>query len=179
MKERTLVLVKHDGVERHLIGEIIKRLERTGLKIIAMKMLHTNDELAKNHYEVSKEWATNLFNKTKETYEKQGKKFKFKDAMDYGKMIQDWNIKFLKEGRIVAVVLEGPHAIEIARKIVGHTEPRQANPGTIRGDFIYESYNLADSEKRNVRNLVHASGDVKEAEREINLWFNESELCRV
>lgn len=178
MIEKTLVLIKHDGVERGLVGEIIRRLERTGLMLIAMKMLHANEELSKNHYHVTKEWASNLFNKTKEAYEKQGKKFGFKDPIEYGKLIQSWNVKFLREGRVVALVLEGPHAVEIVRKIVGHTEPRQANPGTIRGDFVYESYNLADSEKRNVRNLVHASGDVDEAKREISLWFSDEEICK-
>ncbi len=176
MIERTLILVKHDGVLRNLVGNIIERFERVGLKIIGLKMIYANQGLAENHYQVTKEWATSVFEKTKKTYEKDGKKFAFKNPMEYGKMIQEWNVNYLREGPVVAIVFEGPHAVEISRKIVGNTEPRQALPGTIRGDYIYESYAIADNKKRPVRNLIHASGDVSEAEREIELWFKSDEL---
>lgn len=177
MIEKSLILIKHDAVSRGLIGEIITRFEKTGLKIIGMKMLHADEKLASNHYVVNEEWAKAVFEKTKNAYEKNNKDFPFKNPMEYGKMIQEWNVGFLREGPIIAIVLEGPHAIEIARKIVGNTEPRQALPGTIRGDYTFESYAVADLRKRPVRNLVHASGSVKEAEREISLWFKDNELC--
>ncbi|MEK6826670.1 MAG: nucleoside-diphosphate kinase [Nanoarchaeota archaeon] len=176
MKERTFVLIKHDGVAKGLIGEIISRFERIGLKIVGLKMLLVDEELAKNHYKVTKEWATNLFDKSKKAAEKNGKKFPFKDPIEYGKMIQAWNQEYLREGPIVAIVFEGPHAVEIIRKMVGHTEPRQALPGTIRGDYIIDSYDFADRHKRSIRNLIHASENLQEADREIGLWFKKEEL---
>lgn len=177
MEEKTLILIKHDGVVRSLIGKIISRLEDIGLKIIGMKMVWADEELAKNHYILEEEWAKNVFEKTKKTHEKEGKPFHYKDHMEFGEMIQKWNSDFLKEGPIVSMAIEGPHAIEIVRKIVGSTEPRQASPGTIRGDFaMTESYQLADSKKRVLRNLVHASDSSSNGKREIALWFKNNEL---
>lgn len=177
MEEKTLVLIKHDGVLRNLVGKIINRLENIGLKIIGMKMIWADKELAKNHYILEEEWAKNVYDKTKTTHEKEGKPFPHKNYMEFGKMIQDWNVNFLREGPIVAIAIKGPHAIEIIRKIVGATEPRQATPGTIRGDFaMTESYVLADKNKRVLRNLVHASDSVKNGKREIDLWFKKQEL---
>ncbi|NCN98580.1 nucleoside-diphosphate kinase [Candidatus Pacearchaeota archaeon CG10_big_fil_rev_8_21_14_0_10_35_219] len=177
VKEKSLILIKHDGVARGLIGKIISRIEDIGLKIIAMKMVWANEELAKNHYKLDEEWAKNVFEKTKKARLEQGDEFQFEDYMEYGKMIQSWNINFLREGPVVAMVIEGPHAIEIIRKIVGTTEPRQSPPGTIRGDFaMTESYALANDKQRVARNLIHASDSVKNAEHEIALWFSEDEL---
>ncbi len=176
MIERTFVAVKHDGVQRGLVGEIIKRFEQRGIKIAALKLLYADDHKAKNHYFVTEEYAKGQFARTKEGYDKQGKKFEFNNPMEFAAMIQKRNMEFLKEGPVVAMVLEGPHVVEIVRKIIGHTEPRQAVPGTIRGDFATDSYELSDKNKRSVRNLMHASGDVKEAEREIALWFSEDEI---
>lgn len=175
--ERSLILIKHDGVLRGLIGRIIQRIEDIGLKITAMKMLWADEKLAENHYFLDKTWATNVYEKTKKTREAAGEPFPFKDAMEYGKLIQSWNKNFLKEGPVIAMVVEGPHAIEIIRKIVGSTEPRQANPGTIRGDFaMIESYALANDKERVLRNLIHASDSKENAEREISLWFSKSEI---
>ena len=177
MIERSLVLIKHDGVYRELIGTIINRFERVGLKITAMKIAMANEKLAKEHYKVDEEWARNVFEKTKKTYETERRKFEHRNHVEFGKMIQKWNVSFLKEGPVVAMILEGPSAIEIVRKIVGNTEPKQAMPGTIRGDYaVLESYKLADTKSRVLRNLVHASDSVKNAEKEIKLWFNENEI---
>ena len=177
MLEKSLVLVKHDGVVRGLIGKIIGRLEETGLKIIGLKMIWADEKLAKNHYVVEEEWARNVFEKSKKTHEMEGKKFEYNDSMKFAAMIQKYNVDFLMEGPVIAMVVEGPNAIEIIRKIIGNTEPRQAAPGTIRGDYIMiESYAVADKKKRVVRNLVHASDSVKNAEREIDLWFEDNEL---
>lgn len=177
MLERSLVLIKHDGVARGLIGKIINKFEETGLKIIGMKMIWADEKLAKNHYKLDKEWAENVFEKTKKAHEENEKEFEYEDAMEFGSLIQQWNINFLKEGPVVSIVVEGPHAVEITRKIVGSTEPRQAAPGTIRGDFaMIESYAVANDKKRVLRNLVHASDSVKNAEREIDLWFDKKEL---
>ncbi|MFH1591995.1 MAG: nucleoside-diphosphate kinase [Candidatus Woesearchaeota archaeon] len=176
MIERSLVIIKPDGVKRGIIGEVISRFEKVGLKPIGFKMVRVDEETAKNHYQVTEEWANDVFEKTKKGYAAAGKEFSFDNAMDYGNMVQEWNRNFLKEGPVVAVVFEGEHAVEIIRKLAGHTEPRQALPGTIRGDLYYESYAMANNNDRAVRNLIHASGDVKEAEREIELWFKMGEL---
>lgn len=177
MTERTLVLVKPDGVKRGLIGKIISRFEDIGLKITGMKLIRVDEKFAEKHYELDEEWAKNVFNKTKSTAEKDGKKFEHKNHLEFGRLIQKWNMNFLCEGPVVAMVLEGPHSVEIVRKIVGHTEPRQAIPGTIRSDFAsIESYNVANNKERVVRNLIHASDSVENAEREISLWFNKNEL---
>ena len=171
MSERTLVLVKPDGVKRGLIGEIIMRIERTGLKVAALKMTAANQKILDEHYQTSEEWARGVFEKAKTSFESQGKNFAHSDHMKYGNLIQKWNKDFLKEGPIVAIVFEGPHSVDIVRKIVGATDPHKAQPGTIRGDFLFESVSMANEQNRSVRNLVHASGTMDEAEREIKLWF--------
>jgi nucleoside-diphosphate kinase len=175
--ERTLVLIKHDGIARGLIGKIITRFEETGLKIIALKMVWADENLASKHYPLEESWALNVFQKTKTTHEKNGKKFPYQDHIEFGSLIQKWNAIFLREGPVLAMVIEGPHAIEIVRKMIGATEPRQATPGTIRGDFaMIESYETANAKARVLRNLVHASDCLEAAKREISLWFNEKEL---
>lgn len=175
--ERTLVLIKPDGVKRSIVGKIISRFEDTGLKIIAMKMIWINEEHAKKHYILNEEWARGVFEKAKAAYEKEKKQMKHKTHMEMGKDIQKKNVAFLTEGPVIAIILQGNHAIEIVRKMIGSTEPRQAVPGTIRADFIsVESYNIADSEGRVVRNLVHASDSQASAEREIALWFKKEEI---
>ncbi len=175
--EKTLVLIKPDGVKRGLIGRILSRFEETGLKIIAMKMILPDVDLAKNHYQLDEQWALAVYKKTKDSYEKEDKKLHYKDHMDLGKTIQKWNMEFLREGPVIAIVLEGYHAIEVVRKMVGSTEPRQATPGTIRGDFAtLESYAVADSGKRVLRNLIHASDSTTNGKREIELWFTAQEI---
>jgi nucleoside-diphosphate kinase len=175
--EQTLVLIKPDGVQRNIIGKIISRFEDTGLKIAGIKMVQPTADLAGKHYILDEEWAKKLFNRTKETYEKEGKKVEYNNHIDMGKAIQERNISYLQEGPVVALVIEGPHAIELIRKMVGHTEPRQALPGTIRGDFSsVESYAVSDGKKRSIRNLIHASDTVDNAKREIALWFNKNEV---
>jgi len=155
------------------MGEIILRIERTGLEITNMKLTLPNESVIDQHYLLTEEWAKGVFDKAKVSFESQGKEFSHTDHMQYGKQIQDWNKKFLKEGKILSMVIEGHHAIEIIRKIVGPTNPKTAPPGTIRGDYLFESTALANEQNRTLRNLIHASGSVEEAEREINLWFND------
>lgn len=177
MIEKTLILLKHDAVYRGLVGKIITRFEDIGLKIIAAKMLLPDEKLAQNHYFLDEEWAKNVFDKTKAGYEKDNKPFPYKSHMELGKQIQSWNMNFLREGPVVALVLEGPHAIEIVRKIVGSTEPKSSPPGTIRGDYaMTESYAIADAKARVMRNLIHASDSIKSADREIALWFTNKEV---
>jgi len=176
-KEQTLVLLKHDAVQRGLVGKIITRFEDAGLKIMAMKMAWADESKAKEHYPFEEEWAKQVYEKTKKSYEKDGKKLEYKDHKEHGLTIQKWLVDFLREGPVIALVLEGPHAVEIVRKMVGSTEPRQAAPGTIRGDFaVVESYALADAKKRVLRNLIHASDTPANAKREIAVWFDNKEL---
>jgi len=176
-KEKTLVLIKPDGVQRSLIGKITSRFEDAGLKIVAMKMLHADKELAQKHYPLNEEWAKNVFEKTLKSYQKDNKKMKYKDHIELGTTVQSWLIEFITESPIIAMVLEGPHAIELVRKMTGSTEPRQAAPGTIRGDFIsIESYALADKNDRTIRNLIHASDSSENADKEISLWFSQNEI---
>lgn len=177
MLERTLVVLKPDTVARNLVGEIITRFERTGLKITGMKMVWVDEAFAKKHYFLDEQWAKNVYDKTKKTKEANNEPFPYKDHMEYGGMIQGWNATFLREGPVVALVFQGPHAVEIVRKMIGSTEPRQATPGTIRGDYaMIESYTLANTKERVLRNLVHASDSPETAEREIALWFTKQEL---
>lgn len=176
MIQRTLVLIKPDGVQRALIGKIIQRFEDTGLKFVGMKMIWIDGKFAEKHYPLDEEWAKEAYEKTKLSYEKSGKELKYKNYMDLGKDVQSKNISFLCEGPVLAIVLEGIHAIELVRKIIGNTEPKQAIPGTIRGDFAHTSYLHSDEKGTAVRNLLHASSDPKVAEHEIKLWFKPEEL---
>jgi nucleoside-diphosphate kinase len=175
--EKTLVLIKPDGIARSLIGRIISRFEDIGLKIVGMKMVWVDKNFAGKHYPLDEIWAKNVFEKTKTTHEKEGKPFPHKDYLEFGRMIQGWNIDFLVEGPVIAMVIEGPHAIEIVRKIVGNTEPKQSSPGTIRGDFaMIESYAVANNQGRVFRNLIHASDSVETANKEMALWFRKEEV---
>lgn len=175
-KERALVLIKPDGVQRTLIGEIIKRYERSGLKLIGLKFLVPTEEMAEKHYLIDSGWLEAVGSKTKRAYEKKGEKYPFDDVVEGGKWVLGKLKKFLSSGPVVAMVWEGNESVEIARKITGGTEPRTSDVGTIRGDFTIDSYSLADTDRRAVRNLVHASGSPGEAEKEIKVWFDEKEL---
>jgi len=143
------------------------------LKIVGMKMKRADERLAGEHYQVTEEWARGVFDKARESFREHGKEFTHDDPIKYGGLIQKWNQEFLQEGNVLAMIVEGPHAIQIIRKIVGSTDPSKAAPGTIRGDFLFESASLANERGRSLRNLVHASGSVDEADREIKLWFGE------
>ncbi len=177
MIEKTLVLLKHDTISRGLIGKIITRFEDIGLKIIAMKMILPDENLAQNHYFLDEEWAKAVFDKTKASYEKDSKTFPYKSHMDFGKQIQSWNMNFLREGPVISMIIEGPHSIEIVRKIVCSTETKSSAPVKIIGDFaMTESYAVADKKSRVLRNLIHASDSIKSSEREIALWFKPAEI---
>jgi len=175
--ERTLILLKHDAIQRSIVGKIIARFEDAGLKLIGMKMIWADEKLTDSHYPYNDEWAQAVYEKTKKGYEKDGKKLPYKNHEEHGKTILSWLADLLKEGPVIAMVLEGPHAVELVRKMVGATEPRQAAPGTIRSDFAsIESYALADQKKRAIRNLIHASDTVANAKREVAVWFTDKEL---
>jgi len=173
--EQTLVLVKPDGVVRGLIGEIIKRFEQRGLKIIGLKMIKPNPELVGKHYLPDPEWLKSVGTKAKKAYEKKGVKVK-ESEIEIGKKIRRLLIDYLTQGPVVAMAIQGFHAVDVVRKIVGGTEPRTAPPGTIRGDFTVDSYYLSDDMGRPIKNVVHASGSVEEAKKELDVWFSPNEL---
>ncbi len=173
--ETTFVAVKHDGVQRGLIGEIIKRFEQRGLRLCAIKMVQADENMAKKHYPMTKDWITNLAKNTRESWKQKGIVLKEKDEEIAGR-INTWLRNYLTEGPIVAMVWEGVHAVEIGRKIVGTASAKNAPPGTIRGDYSIDSYELADKLQRPVRNIVHASGSNAEADNEIKLWFSAKEI---
>ncbi len=181
--EKTVVLIKPDGVKRGIVGEIISRFEKAGFKIVAMKMVWVSKSLARKHYPVSrKEWVRGLGKKTLETYKQYGfdpkEEIGTMDVSQIGKMVAEWNVEFLSSGPVVAILLEGVHAVDNARMIVGKTLPVFAEPGTVRGDYSVDSPDLANKQKRAIHNLVHASGDSKEAKYEEQLWFRKNEIYK-
>lgn len=175
-KERTLLIIKPDGVQRSLIGEIIHRIERAGFKMVGIKIITPSEELVKKHYLVDPEWPKKTGQKSMEGYEKRGTKPPFDDPEEYGQFILNKLIKYMSLGPVVVTAWQGHQAVGIVRKIVGGTEPLSSDIGTIRGDLTTDSYALSDGDGRAVRNLVHASGHPDEAEKEIKVWFKDEEL---
>lgn len=171
--ERTLVILKPDTVQRAIVGEIITRFERSGLKIVGMKMMIPDMELLKKHYPDS--LVPIVGNKTKEDWDASGVEYS-ETIEEIGEMIVEATRKFMQEAPVVALVLEGGHAVEIVRKMVGKTGPKDSAPGTIRGDYAHLSLGHASLAKKGAANIVHASGSVEEATQEINMWFDEQEL---
>lgn len=176
--ERSLVLLKPDAVQRGLIGEIIAKFEKKGLKISAMKMVWPTEDLAQKHYDQPESAMIALGEKTMSAYAERGEKHKYDDPIKIAKEIQQKLVKFLTTGPVVALIIEGAHAIANVRKIRGGTNPLSADIGSITGDYTIDSYFLADGDDRAIRNLAHASGTVEEAENEIKIWFTEDEICR-
>lgn len=174
--ERSLVVVKPDGIQRTLVGEIIKRYEQSGLKLVGLKMLVPTQEFIEAHYTLDPEWRVKTGLKTIESYKKKGKQPPSDDPLKITEVILNNLKKYLSGGPVIAMVWQGMHAVGIVRKITGGTEPLTSDMGTIRGDYTIDSYEVSDVDKRAVRNLVHASGSVDEAEKEIMHWFHEKEL---
>ena len=173
--ERTFIAVKHDGVQRGLVGEIISRFEKRGLKLIGIKMIKPSKELADKHYVLTSASIEKTGTNTRKAAAEKGIEVTETNE-EIASRVKGWNMDYLTEGPVVAMIWEGFHAIEIGRKIVGPAESRGAPIGTIRGDFSVESYAMADKLGRPLRNLVHASGDREEAENEVSLWFKDEEL---
>lgn len=174
-KQRTLVLIKPDALKRGLAGMIISRLERMGLKIVGAKMVLPSKELAKKHYPVTEEWYKKVGNNTLTDCRACGVNTKelmeTEDPLEIGKKIHQWNVDFLTSGPVIAMVWEGYHAIEVARKLAGETVPILAQPGTIRGDYSSTSALSSNIKGKTIVNLIHTSKNKEEAEFEINLWF--------
>ena len=174
-EEKTFLMIKTDGVRKGLIGEVIKRLEQRDLKIVALEMFQATQEQVDGHYPKDQKWIQRLGEKTLATYQKYGydakKEVGTTDAMKIGKQVRNWLIDYLTSAPMVRMVVQGIHAVDMVRKIVGATMPYQAEMGTIRGDFSADSPALANKEKRAVMNLVHASETTQEAAHEIEFWF--------
>jgi len=175
--ERTLVMVKPDGVQRNLIGEIIKRHEQVGLKLIAIKMMVAGADHVEAHYTLDPEWRRVTGEKTIAGYKEKGMTPPSEDPFEITAKILEGLKKYMVAGPVVVMVWQGAHAVKIVRKLVGSTEPLSSAPGTIRGDYVLDSYQMADTDGRAVRNLIHASGSPAEAEAEIKHWFKPEELA--
>ena len=175
-QERTLVVIKPDGIQRSFIGEIIKRYEQSGLKLVGLKMLVPSPEFIEAHYTLDQEWRVKTGLKTIESYQKKGMRPPSDDPLKITEVILGNLKKYLSRGPVVAMVWQGMHSVGIVRKITGGTEPLTSNMGTIRGDYTTDSYEVSDVDGRAVRNLVHASGSIDEANKEIAHWFHAHEL---
>lgn len=171
--ERTLIVFKPDALQRGLVGEILARFEKVGLKVVGMKMLIPDDSLLTEHYPDS--LVPVVGQKTKRDWDAYGVEYS-ETAEEIGRMIVDQTRAFMRSGPVVAVVLEGGHVVEVVRKLVGSTGPKDSAPGTIRGDYAHLSLGRASMAKKGAANLIHASGDVAEAKREIALWFKPQEI---
>lgn len=174
-EEKTVVIIKPDGVKRGLVGEIISRMERRGLKIISLEMIHASKEQIDEHYPKEEEWIRGLGEKTLRNYKVYGfdakKELGTDDALEIGKLVRDWLVDFMTSGPTVKMVVKGIHAIDMVRKLAGTTLPAEAEMGTIRGDFSIDSATAANRDKRAIHNILHASGSSEEAEHELAFWF--------
>jgi len=179
-EEKTFLMIKPDGVRKGLIGEVIKRVEQRDLKVVALEMFQPTHEDMDNHYPKDESWVKRLGDKTLGTYEKYSvdpvEALGTDKPEEIGKMVQSWLIEYMASAPLVRMVVQGVHAVDMVRKIAGPTFPYQADMGTIRGDFSADSPALANTEKRAVMNLVHASETPEEAEHEIKHWFGKSPI---
>lgn len=178
--EMTYVMIKPDGVIRSLTGEIIRRIERRGLKIVAMEMVHATFAEMDEHYPKDEAWVRRVGQKTLSTYEKYGydavTELGTADDLEIGTMVRGWLITFMISAPVVKMAVQGVHAVDMVRKLIGHTIPALAEPGTIRADFSVESAVSANKAKRAIMNLIHASETPEEATHEIAHWFKPEQL---
>ena len=181
--EQTVVLIKPDGVKRGIVGEIVHRFERMGLKIVAMKMVSASTNMLLKHYQSDKEATLKRWGeKTISTYKKYGRdpirEFGTEDPLELGKLVNKWLFDYVQSGPMMAILLEGRHAVENVVNLAGPTMPVAAAAGTIRGDFSTDSAAYANDERRGVMNLVHISASVEEANFEKAVWFSPSEIFK-
>ena len=175
--QQTFCLIKPDGVSRGLIGDIIHRIEKAGLKIVALKMVQADRQLAAKHYPTEDlVWIDRLGEKSLSSFESLTVKPKEALGSDskrvIGKQVSETLVDYIASGPVVCMVIEGIQAIDMVRKLAGHTLPYKADVGTIRGDYSVDSPAIANAESRSIHNIIHASENEKEATNEISLWFN-------
>jgi len=174
-QERTLVIIKPDGIQRSLMGEVLMRIERTGLKFVAVKFLLPEADQCWKHYNKDDEWFMKKGTLVVDNRTAQGLSIE-KEPMEYGKDIIQLNVEFFTSGPVLALIVEGNQSVAIVKKLVGGTEPTTSDVGTIRGDLTVDSYALSSIDNRAVRNLVHCSDSPEEALREIPLWFAPADI---
>ncbi|MCI0533204.1 nucleoside-diphosphate kinase [bacterium] len=178
--ERTYLMIKPDGVRKGLIGEVIKRIEQRDLKVVALDMFQPTKDQIDEHYPKDEKWRRRLGEKTLQTYEKYAYDAKAElgttDTLEIGDKVREWLVDYMVSAPMVRMVIQGIHAVDMVRKIAGPTMPYLADMGTIRGDFSNDSPALANSEKRAVMNLVHASETREEADHEIEFWFGKKSI---
>ena len=174
-EEKTFVLIKPDGVKKGLIGEIIKRFEQRDLKIVALEMFQPTEQQINDHYPKDEAWVRRLGQKSLATYKKYGldpaEALGTDEEFAIGKMVRKWLVDYMVSAPLIRMIVEGVHAIDMVRKVAGPTMPYLADMGTLRGDFSNDSPALANSEKRAIMNLLHASETPEEARHEIAHWF--------
>lgn len=175
--ELTFAILKPDAVQRSLLGEIISRFERAGLKIVAMKLTMLDEKKLWDHYNKNDAWfqkkGANIVAERKAS----GLPVE-KEALEYGKDIIRALVKFMTSGPVVLLAIEGNQAVSVVKKLVGGTEPSSSDVGTIRGDFTLDSYAISAVDDRAVRNLVHCSDSLEEAERELRIWFTKDDILK-
>jgi len=176
IQEKSLVIIKPDGVQRSLMGEIIKRIEQVGLKLVALKFEIPQEQKVRSHYTIDPDWIIKAGNKAHKARQDAGEDVSGVDPEQIGLAILSQLQKYMTSGPVVLMVWQGAHAVDVIRKLVGTTEPRTSDVGTIRGDFVHDSYVLSNLEQRAVRNVVHASGTNEEAQKEIENWFTKEEI---
>jgi nucleoside-diphosphate kinase len=169
--EKTFVIIKPDGIQRGLMGEIIKRYEQVGLKLVALKMMVPTRDMVEKHYTLDPEWKLITGNKSIKGFVDKGLTPPTNDPIALSNDLLRRLADYLSSGPVIAMVWQGAHAVRIVRKITGGTEPFTSDVGTIRGDYVLDSYQMTEADDRSIRNIVHASGSVKEAEDEITHWF--------
>jgi nucleoside-diphosphate kinase len=175
--ERTFVIIKPDGVQRGLMGEIMKRFERTGLKLVATRFGIADEKKLWAHYNKDDAWFLRKGTKIAEDKKSAGLPVD-KEPIEYGKDIIRQLVKFMTSGPVFMMVWEGNQAAAVIRKITGDTEPATSDVGTIRGDFTVDSYGIAAVDDRAVRNLIHCSENAEDGVREVSLWFTEEEIIK-
>jgi len=168
-KEKTVFIIKPDGVKRGLVGEILSRFEKRGLKIIALDMILASKEEMDSHYPKDEAWVKQYGVDSKE-------KLGTDNPLEIGQMLRRWVVEYMTSGPIIKGVVSGVHAIDMVRKICGNSLPNLAEMGTIRGDFSVDSAVSANLNKRSIRNIIHASENKQEVENELSLWFKSEEI---
>lgn len=179
--ERTFCMVKPDGVMRGAIGDVIHRFEKVGLKIVALKMLTPTKEQVRQHYPMSDAaWVERLGDKAVSGFENLDCDVEdvlgTNDRKKLGTDVTEALVDYMTSGPVVAMVIEGIQAIDMVRKLCGHTLPFKADVGTIRGDYSVDSPSVANAEQRSIHNIIHASENAKEAANEISLWFGDEQI---
>lgn len=170
------MIIKPDGIQRSLIGDIVNRFERVSLKLIGLKMIVPTEKMIEEHYTLDPNWRRITGEKRIKVAREKGEKPPSEDPLEITAVILANLKKYMTSGPVVLMVWEGAHAVGIVRKIVGGTEPLSTDVGTIRGDFVLDSYTMSDIDGRAIRNLIHASGSTAEADMEIKHWFTSQEI---